>query len=127
MISKEAQELLYKFFDERKELIKQGGRDYITQLYTEFKSINADFAISLDSFRYRIQKYRQENAIKVASSKEQFKDAREAFIKLLDENQDLLTSKHWINAEQVKDFISANPRAETSNLRRWMHRYKAKD
>ena len=130
MITKEAQEILNKFFNERKEVITQGGTNYIKRLYSEFIEAHPDYAFSLDSFRYRVQQYRQENTMRLAVSRGEFKEAKEAFIKLLDENRDLLTLTHWINEPIIKDFIGktgigkAGDMRTVANLRTWMHQYR---
>ena len=57
----------------------------------------------------------------LATSKERFKEVKEAFIKLLDANPDLLTVKHWICDYRLQDFIDTG---FENNLRRWMNIYK---
>ena len=122
MITKEAQEILYKFFNEKSEVIKEGGTHYIKKLYNEFIELNKNMDwLTLDSFRYRLQIYRHENGMTRATSKERFKEIKEAFIKLLDANPDLLTVKHWICDYRLQEFISAGLE---NNLRRWMNIYK---
>ena len=121
MITKEAQEILYKFLNDKKELIKEGRTHYIKKLYNEFSELNPDLKLSLDSFRYRLQLYRHENGMTLATSKGRFKEIREAFISFLDANPDLLTGKHWIYDDRLQDYIDAG---FENNLRRWMYIYK---
>ena len=132
MITKEAQEILYKFFNEKSEVIKEGGTHYIKKLYNEFIELNKNMDwLTLDSFRYRLQLYRHENGMTRATSKERFKEIREAFIKLLDANPDLLTVKHWICDYRLQDYIDnglengiGDSLNFVNNLRRWMNIYK---
>lgn len=129
MINKKAQKLLYKFLNEKKEVIEQGNCYYRLQLYKEFLELNPDFLISLDSFRYRLQQYREKHGLILSRSRAGFKEAQEMFYQMLDENPDLLNNKHWIYDDRVRRFINAEFKGchiFENNLRQWMRVYKKK-
>ena len=132
MITSKDEALLFKFFDKKKDVIKQGNKNYIKQLYNEFIELYPNLLLSLDSFRYRIQLYRAKNNITLSHSRASHMRGHKVFQKLLDDNPDLLDKKHWMKDSRIISLLTnAESNALVSGccvnancLRQWMLEYK---